>query len=68
MERVTKFIKKIQTAEFISAEDSKVFNDISISLGDDWRLLDELNLAVSSGQLSVIKEIEEQIRNVLTES
>lgn len=68
MKRVTDFIKKIQTAQFISDEDSDTFNKISVSLGDSWYLLDDLNTAVNAGDILKITELEKEIENRLTES
>lgn len=68
MKRITDFIKKIQTTQFISDGDSVTFDKISVSLGDSWYLLDELNTAVNAGNIFKIKELEKEIENRLTES
>lgn len=68
MKRITDFIKKIQTEQFISDVDSKIFDDITVSLGDNCTLLDELNTAVNSGNILKIMELEKEIENRLTGS
>lgn len=68
MKRITNFIKKIQTAQFISDKDSEIFGKISVSLGDKWYLLDEMNTAVNAGQIFKIKELEKEIEVRLTDS
>lgn len=68
MKKITDFIKKIQTAQLISEEDSATFDKISVSLGDNWYLLDELNAAVNAGNILKITELEKEIESRLTES
>lgn len=68
MKRITDFIKKIQSAQYISEEDSETFDKISVSLGDNCTLLDELNTAVNAGQIGEIAVLEKRIRTRLTKS
>lgn len=63
MKDITSFIKKIQTACYISPEDSEKFDYYLELLGENHVFLDDLNRAVNEGRLYDIKSIEKRMEN-----